>query len=336
MTTSVINQSFLDLLRKDGVIQSDHPLFRPLTGGISSEIYQVKDGSRTMVVKRALKKLRVKSEWFADPSRNRYEAAFFRYVASFIPHNVPKILFRGEGYFVMEYMDGFQVWKSLLLEKKQHLEDAKQAGTILGQIHRHSFGDSAAFSGFDSISNFIQLRIAPYLYPISEIHPGVTDIVLEEADRLINTRECLIHGDYSPKNILVSSERMVIVDAEVAVYGDPAFDISFMLCHLFLKALFHAPQPEKLKVLPEAFWYAYLSQGKIGNLDSGHLERRTCRLLLLLLLARVDGKSPVEYLNPEKQAFTRNFALKQIKDRNFNLKFLLNQWYLAMEKNNLT
>jgi 5-methylthioribose kinase len=303
-----------------------------LTGGVSSEIYRIDVGGQTIVVKRALKKLKVKADWFAEVSRNRYEAAFLRYVGGFLPNSVPKVLHQGEGYFVMEYLDGYRDWKSLLKEKTCKLDHAQQAGALLGKIHIHSFGDSTVAKQFGATANFLQLRISPYLHHIAERHPEVAEIINEEAGRLTHTRECLIHGDFSPKNILISSDRLVLVDCEVAFYGDPAFDFGFLLCHLLLKALLHAPDPVEYINLTNAFMTFYQNQWNINTVAFTDLERRTARLLPMLLLARVDGKSPVEYLNTEKQAFTRVFALTHIKDGDLALKSFIGEWFNDLEK----
>lgn len=332
MTASVIDSAFLDLLRKDRILPSEHPGFRLLTGGVSSELYRIDGGGKTIVVKRALKKLKVKADWFAEVSRNRYEAAFLRYVGGFLPNSVPLVLHEGEGYFVMEFLDGYRDWKSLLKEKTCKQDHAQQAGALLGKIHIHSFGDPTIAKQFDAIANFVQLRISPYLYHIANRHPAVAEIVHEEAERLIQTKKCLIHGDFSPKNILISSDRLVLVDCEVAFYGDPAFDVGFLLCHLLLKALLHAPDLIGFLGLTNAFMAAYQNQLSLNNVVFTDVERRTAHLLPMLLLARVDGKSPVEYLNSEQQAFTREFALTQIKGGDLALKSLIGEWWVSLKK----
>ena len=44
------------------------------------------------------------------------------------------------------------------------------------------------------------------------------------------------------------------------------------------------------------------------------IEERLCELLPALMLARVDGKSPVEYLSAEDQSFVRNSAIRMLHD----------------------
>lgn len=276
----------------------------PLTGGVSCEIYLVEDGAERFVVKRALAKLKVKEDWFADVSRNRHEWEFIRYVARFRPNAVSSLRHCSAtgNYFAMEYLGGdFQNWKQLLL--KGEAEYAGRAGTLLGEIHRHSAGDAEAKRLFDTTPNFFQLRIEPYLLATGARHPKLRPLFEAEAARLESTRECLVHGDFSPKNILVSPERMVLLDCEVAWYGDPAFDLAFMLNHFLLKALWHSPRDVGMRRMVDDFWSAYQSVR-----TAPELAPRVGRLLLMLLLARVDGKSPAEYLDAARQEFVRRFV----------------------------
>src|SRR5205823_1327535 len=148
----------------------------------------------------------------------------------------------------------------------------------------------------DTTESFHQLRTSPYLLRTAQRHPALAPLFEEEALRLESTRECLVHGDFSPKNILLSPDRLLILDSEAAWYGDPAFDIAFFLNHLCLKALYHAPRDTGLRALFDAAVDAYfVTEG------SATIDRRSARLLLMLLLARIDGKSPVEYIQDDKK-----------------------------------
>ena len=312
---------FLDLLWRDGVIRSPKAALKPLTGGVSSEIYLVEDGAECFVIKRALPKLKVQAEWFADITRNRYEWQFIRYVARFAPASVPALRFCSatDGYFAMEYLgDDLANWKQLLLKGEADPQQAARAASLLASIHRHSSGDAEAASTFDTTANFHQLRIEPYLLATGAKHPALRPVFEAEARRLAATRECLIHGDFSPKNILVSPDRMVLLDCEVAWYGDPAFDVAFLLTHLFLKSLLHSG----MRPMIDTFHQAYRS--------SLPLETRASRLLLMLLLARVDGKSPVEYLTASQQNFIRDFVQSVLPSSPTSLTAIEDYWFARL------
>ena len=314
------------LLLERAMIQSESAVFTPLTGGVSSEIYLVTDGDRRFVVKRALAKLKVAADWFADTSRNHSEQAYIRYVGGFRPDAMPAILGSDAeaGLFVMEFLDGFQNWKEVLLDGECVMELACEAGQLLGDIHARSWGDAEVLAAFDSIPNFDQLRIDPYLRATAAKHPELETVILAEAERLMHSRECLIHGDFSPKNILFNDERLVPLDCEVACYADAAFDLSFFLNHLFLKSLYHAPKQLPFDAMIAAARSAY---GKANSEHAESVEARTAHLLPMLMLARVDGKSPAEYLDAEKQDFLRRFACEAIEKGSLNLDQIQTRWF---------
>ena len=238
--------NILDQLKRDGHIRSSTARATALTGGVSSDIYLVEDGSEKWVVKRALEKLKVQEDWFADISRNRFEQEYLTYVGAFLPEAVPCVVFTGDGYFAMEYLgNSFSNWKQSMLNGRYEPAWAHQAGRTLGVIHRTSSGDEHARKRFDSTDNFHQLRSEPYLVFTGSWHPELTAMFEAEVSRLESTRECLVHGDYSPKNILVSESRLVVLDCEMAWYGDPAFDLAFLLTHLHLKAI-HRPSASSI------------------------------------------------------------------------------------------
>jgi len=121
-----------------------------------------------------------------------------------------------------------------------------------------------------------------------------------------------VHGDYSPKNMLISGPRLVILDCEVAWFGDPAFDVAFLLNHFMLKALYLSARRDAFFALAQTAWTTYARE--LGDARSAEVGRTAPRLLLMLMLARVDGKSPVEYLRDDasKKAAIRQFATRHL------------------------
>lgn len=322
--------TFLELLRRDGVVHSPDARLVPLSGGVSCDIYLVEDGEDRFVVKRALEKLRVKADWFADIRRNRTEWEYIRYVSAFLPMAVPGLrqCSAMDNYFAMEYFNGkFSNWKQLLLAGQAREEHARRAGNILGEIHRHSAGDAEAMRLFDTTPTFFQLRIEAYLLATGANHSALRPQFEAEAARLAAARECLVHGDFTPKNMLVGDDRMILLDCEVAWYGEPAFDLASLLNHFFLKALFHAPHDAGMRTMIQQFWLAYQS-----TRPSPEIEPRVGRLLLMLMLARVDGKSPVEYLGPGRQEIVREFVQKQLPAENFSLSHIADGWFNRLNR----
>lgn len=307
-------------LLESGAIENAEASLTPLTGGVSSDIYKVEDGERVFVVKRALAQLKVEDEWFADISRNRFELAYLQHVAEFLPEAMPKVITSNpdQGWFAMEFLEGFANWKMLLLRGYCDAEQAKAAGRILGTIHRRTWNKPQVQAKFESTENFHQLRIEPYLLTAAERtkNSDLAKAIRAEANRLRETRCCLVHGDYSPKNLLFQGDRLVVLDCEVAWFGDPTFDVAFLLNHLLLKALHLDDKTGELVGLAIAAWAAY-QEALERKQRIAAVSKPLCTLLPMLMLARVDGKSPVEYLTDEKkkQQLIRDFAAETILEK---------------------
>lgn len=307
----------LDILQQHNVISKDHATVTPLTGGVSCEIYLVEDDKGRLVVKRALEKLKVEKAWFADTSRNLYEQRYLTYVGEKFPQYVPQILhsFERERLFTMEYFpETFRDWKKVLMLGEINEAIARKIGKVLGDIHRVSWQDLKAKMLFDSDKNFYQLRLEPYFESMLPQHSDLRSRLKSLCLSVSTTKRCLVHGDFSPKNILVSQEEIKIVDCEVAWYGDPAFDVAFMLHHLFLKSL-HFSNTEYASAAM-AFLTEYKSaigEEKYQLVD----ETKVAKLTLALMLARIDGKSPVEYLSKSQKCKIRG-QVKELFRRPFS------------------
>jgi aminoglycoside phosphotransferase (APT) family kinase protein len=319
------------LLFSDGVILDPAATMVPLSGGVSSEIYLVNDGGRQFVVKRALRQLKVEQEWFADIGRNAHEAAYLGYVARFAPDNVPQLqhVSAEHGYFTMEYLGAeWQNWKTALLDGRSEPRIAQAVSSLLGKIHAHSAADPEARERFRTLANFEQLRIEPYLLATARRHPRLQALLEAEAARLRAQRSVLTHGDFSPKNILVSPRRVVVVDCECAWYGDAAFDVAFLLNHVFLKSAAR-PATGIWRPMVESIWSSYLAARFAAAADAGisALERDVSVLLPMLMLARVDGKSPVEYLSESQRNRVRRFAVSRIEDKSVSLREIVQEWF---------
>ena len=240
---------------------------------------------------------------------------------------MPQLLASGNGYFTMEYLGpGFANWKTTLFSGDTNPATAARVAEILGDIHRLSYLDDEAHKLFATGELFHQLRISPYLLTTAERHPQLRCEIEAEAARLAATHESLVHGDYSPKNILFRADppRTVILDCEVAWFGDPAFDLSFLLTHLLLKGLFH-PTAACTAAAINAYFLALASAPS----RTAELDHRTARLTQMLLLARVDGKSPAEYLTPTHHTFIRDFVYANLKTAT-DLATLTTRWFLTI------
>jgi aminoglycoside phosphotransferase (APT) family kinase protein len=322
------SRALLCRLQKTGRVRSPEATAVPLTGGVSSEIWLVTDGPERFVVKRALPKLKVRDDWFADPARNRVEYDCLACLHRIASGSVPRILFRDAeaGLFAMEFLDErFDNWKAELLRGVAREEDAARAAKLMATIHAASWGDSELQARFQTWPNFFALRVEPYLLITGSRHPKVKSLFEEEAERLGRTSLALAHCDFSPKNILISRERLVLLDCEAAWFGDPAFDAAFLLNHLFLKALHLPAWRENYLRLALVCWSEY--GASLADRFDGSLSSRIGRLLLMLMLARIDGKSPVEYIVEErKKELVRDFAGRMLPAGTFAMEEITDNW----------
>lgn len=315
------------LLLEKGLFKKKNIEYIPLRGGVSSDIFLVTDGNQKFVVKQALPKLQVEDDWYADPSRNQTEQKFIRYISRYLPDNVPRILYSdaSNGFFVMEFLGpAYQNWKEQLLNGRVVTDTVKKAAELLSTLHLRSWQNKEAEQEFDTTSNFKSLRIEPYLITTGNRHPDLKKQFYAEAMRLETQRTALVHGDFSPKNMMVSPDRLVLLDHEVAWYGDPAFDVAFFLNHLYLKQLYLARSPQSMPDLARIAWDNYYEN--LGPLFAGELETGISRLLLMLMLARVDGKSPVEYLDKIQKEFIRSFVYPMLTREAYNLTDIHSNW----------
>jgi aminoglycoside phosphotransferase (APT) family kinase protein len=311
---SVQDQASLDeFLRAHGLAgPGETTLWHALTGGVSSEIWRVDLPGRSICVKRALPKLKVAGDWQAPISRNAYEWRWLCFAAQHQPEAVPRPLAHDQkaGLFAMSFLasERYPVWKAQLLNGVVIPGFAAQVGAVLAQLHNAGSHSPELASQFDSLENFHALRLEPYLLTTAERHPDLSDRIRALTQRTAAMSVALVHGDVSPKNILAGPQGPVLLDAECAWYGDPAFDLAFCLNHLLLKSLV---RPDCATALLQSF--SQLTEYYFDHADFESrplIEARVASLLPALLLARVDGKSPVEYLIGQalQQALVRRVA----------------------------
>jgi 5-methylthioribose kinase len=302
----------------------------PLLGGVSSDIWRVESSNRVLCVKRALPVLKVAAHWRAPVGRNAKEWAWLCFAFAHEPHAVPKPLAHDSeaGLFAMSYFppSEYPVWKQLLIDGKTAGSTAADVGSVIAALHNASANDPDLAIEFDTLDSFTALRLDPYLVATSERHPTLASRLLHLADRTGRIRTALVHGDVSPKNILVGPRGPVILDAECAWYGDPAFDLAFCLTHLLLKSVLYPHRTEAYLGNFEAFSTRYLR--RINFEPSAALDSRAATLLPALLLARIDGKSPVEYLldKAESRQWVRDFASPLIAAGPDSVSEVADQW----------
>jgi 5-methylthioribose kinase len=288
------------ILGGSGLVDSN-ARFSALTGGVASDIWKVESRSRTLVVKRALPKLRVAADWYAPVSRNASEVAWMRVARAIAPQAVPDIIFDNPtaAVFAMEYFppETHAVWKNELRDGRVDLDFVESVGRTLARIHSRTAHDGQLAARFANDADFHSIRLEPYLEATARKHPDLSGELSALVRNTLRRHVALVHGDVSPKNILVGPDGPIFLDAECAVFGDPAFDLAFCLSHLLLKCVWNPPATPRYLAGFERLCRSYLSECRF--LGSERIERNSAALLPALVLARIDGKSPVEYITSE-------------------------------------
>ena len=286
----------------------------PLGGGAASDIARVGVAGRNYCVKFALEKLKVAEEWRVPVHRNRAEYAWLEFAASVEPSSVPRLYGQSGTGFVMELVASPDalLWKDELLHGTPDIRRAVSVAQILARIHAASAGSAHCRQSFRNQDDFLAIRIEPYLHFTASRHPDLARQLNELGEGLHRSRQALVHGDVSPKNILFRGDCPVLLDAECATMGDPAFDVAFCLNHLALKSIHRPDQGAVLIDAATDFWQTYA--GGITWEPQEILERRAAALLPALMLARVDGKSPVEYLSGRNRDRIRDLAKPLIRN----------------------
>lgn len=295
---------FVAALRRMGLIDADEtPPIRPLTGGVSSDIVRADLKGGPVCIKRALAKLKVKADWHAPVERNRWEVEWMRTAGAIVRDAVPRILGedRAGGMFAMAYLDEREhpVWKAQLRDGVIDAAFAAMVGNCVVRIHAATAGDAQIAQRFATDHVFFPIRLEPYLIATGRKHADVAARLQELARVTAATKQALVHGDVSPKNILYGPHGPVFLDAECAWYGDPVFDLAFCLNHMLLKCLWRPQCSAGYLACFDALAAAYLAG--VTWEPRQVTEARAAALLPGLFLARVDGKSPAEYITEDWQ-----------------------------------
>jgi len=324
------------LVARGSVKVNDEVSFKTLIGGVSNRTVKVAwaDG-HGWVLKQALAKLRVTVDWFSNPERIAVEAKALRYLNRLAPPGTtPAFIFEDMANYLMgmeAVPEPHENWKSVLLSGRIISDHFEQFGLLLGAIHRESSKSGLELgSVFADDTHFKSLRLEPYYLFTAQNVPSAAGFLNTLIQETLQHKDSLVHGDFSPKNTLIHRGKLVLLDYEVVHFGDPAFDVGFALTHFFSKAHHLPRERDRMASAGELFWQVYGEE--IAQLEwSAQLEPRAVRHTLACLLARVAGKSPLEYLTPLEQARQKNVILELMVKPPTNLSDLITEFVNKIE-----
>jgi tRNA A-37 threonylcarbamoyl transferase component Bud32 len=283
-----------------GLVSADATA-KPLGGGVSNDTLLVADAGRRVVVKRALGRLRTPATWHASPQRALDEARALRIAGTLTPEHVPPVLAVDPATATIALAaapESWRDWKHELLDGVVRPEVGRLLGGVLGVWHAGTAADGDLVEGFDGMDRMEALRLAPFHGATARRHPDLAEPIAAAAGELRGRRTCLVHGDFSPKNVLVGGDGLWVIDFEVAHVGNPVFDLAFLSAHLLLKAV-HAPaRVDELQAAASGFLAAWRTAVARSPVDADDVLARLGEQTGCIVLARVDGTSLVDYLDP--------------------------------------
>lgn len=322
-------KALLRYLRERQLIAEDEfPRFEILAGGVSNRTVLVqRERGKDWVLKQALAKLRVEVDWFSAPERIHREANGLRWLGKVAPGQVPRFLFEDDTRHILGMTavpQPHENWKQALLKGKTDQEQARSFGRLLAKIHNAALTYPELCDEFSERRFFEELRLEPYYAYTASQAPAAYDFL---QGLIAETRErklALAHGDYSPKNVLLHDSRLILLDHEVIHFGDPAFDIGFSLTHLLAKALRLPRHRSDFLAMARAYWRSYADSLSSALFDA--VQGQAARHTLACMLARVAGRSPLEYLDADERCRLQQVALALIAKDLADIEELLNSF----------
>ncbi|MGH9019443.1 MAG: phosphotransferase family protein [Acidimicrobiales bacterium] len=296
-------------LASHGVVEGVPTHVERLVGGVSADVVMVEAAGRRLVVKQELATLRVRDEWTSNPERVGAEARGLTLARDLhLPGALAVVAVVAEDYLlVMECApEGFVPWKAELLEARVDVGVATEVGRWLGELHAATFDDDQRRVEFADQSAFVELRVDPFYRTVAARNPDLAVSVNAAADSLLVPGRCVVHGDYSPKNLLVRGRDLAVIDWEIVHFGQPVFDVAFVVSHLTCKYFRGRGGNDEYLDAARAVLSAYrLAAPEVARVvdDADLVTQVAC-----LVLARVQGKSPVDYLVGEARHRCRGWA----------------------------
>lgn len=334
----------LNYLRTNGHIPKDEtPVFRTLAGGVSNKtVLMERNGSaaankEAWVLKQALEKLRVAVDWHSSPERIHREALGMRWLEKLAPpKTIPAFIFEDQPNHILAMAaiaQPHENWRSMLLQGRISTHHVKQFGFLLGTIHSRSSEQQATVQKlFGDRSFFQSLRLEPYYGYSAQQSPEAAPFLNNLITSTENHCATLVHGDYSPKNILIYEDRLILLDHEVIHWGDPAFDLGFSLTHFLSKAHFVKEKRDTFAQAAMEYWKTY-QQTVAGQVWLEGLELRAVRHTLGCLLARAIGRSPLDYMNPVQRNHQHKVVLQLMKKTPSTVTELVSCFIELLNKN---
>jgi len=316
----------------------DLQLIQELTGGVSNRTFLIERKEEPFwVLKQAREKLNVEVDWFCSPERIQREALGMQWLERLAPEGaITPLVFedRTHHLLVMEAVaQPHENWKTMLMRGEIDTNAVDQFARLLSVVHKQSLEQQEELSKiFEDRSYFEDLRLEPYYGYAAEQVPEAREFLRALIENTRNIHEALVHGDYSPKNVLVHQGKLVLLDHEVIHWGDPAFDLGFSLTHFLSKAHHLVSFREHFLQAAARYWKTYSTIIDSTLIQSG-LENRAVYHTLACMLARVAGRSKLEYFTTKERERQKKIVIQMMKQPTDSLGVLIHTFAEKLETN---
>ena len=300
------------LLEKGLVEEGDGHRADYCSGGVSATVVYVdRPGRKPLILKQTLEYLKTKEEWPCHPDRIVVEYNSNDIYHEIVPDCAQKMIFCDtENWIAVREAvpEDWRMWKKDLMNGILDFRIAKRSIEALLTVHERAAGNRKVFDAFPSKDHFYKLRVDPYIVFTAGKYPELQKEADEVCQFLMEPSITLVHSDFSPKNIMIKDDNICILDFESSHYGNPCFDLAFFFNHMLLKSIYNPDFGNAYVDMADYMARIYLDG--VTCMDRSELEEMTVRTLFFMLLARVDGKSPAEYLvgDDVKQQNVRDLA----------------------------
>lgn len=277
-----------------------------LAGGVSCQVHAISSGSDELVVKWGQARLRTAGRWISDPARTLREAEAIAFVRDRLgPIGVPELV------FVVPELNLFAMrriptelanWRTALLAGEIEIQVAEAIGEGLARLHSLPVTDAWIADPGDVLRD--ELRVRPFYEDTARRLPALRsqfDGVIARLQSSDHLR--LVHGDASPKNVLIGVDASVnLVDWEVFHLGDVAFDVGMFGAHILCKSVADPTRRQQFSELMERLCLSYTACGgpAAGDAIVAHAGA--------IALARIYGRSRSDYLHGRARAGVQRLA----------------------------
>lgn len=279
------------LAQMDLLVTGDRPELTRLPSGEETAVYRVELAWGTVCLKRALRAPGARPEAAAAPARSAYETRWLRLAREVVPDSTPEIFAEHPvaGIFVMEYLepDRYPPWSRILEGDRVEPWIAAEIGHLLGRLHAASANSVTVQQRFPSAATFRALCIEPRMRGALAAHAECGAVLQSLFAGIEQSRLALVHGAFTPDNVLVGPRGPVVVDADCATYADPIFDFACMLAELAMWMLWRPRKQAAYAACFETFHRTYLPH--VTWQMTADAEAHAARLVPALILGALHG-----------------------------------------------